>query len=90
MASSNLNSELIERVVAEVIRRLLDRGVTVSSESDATSRSDFRVSENVVAMASLDGKLNGVQRVVVGLRAIVTPAVKDELRDRGIELVRST
>ena len=88
MTNRNLDPELVERVVREVLRRLLDCGVVITSDSQVTRGGELQVAETVVATAALDGKLNGVRRVVVGSRAFVTPSAKDELRDRGIKLVR--
>lgn len=46
------------------------------------------MTSRVVTLAELDGRLaNGVRRVVVSQRAVVTPSVRDELRRRNVELV---
>ncbi len=82
-----LDAELIERIVQEVIRRLLERGVAVQPTTN-TEKTELAVSDKVVTLATLDVHLAGVKRLVVGGRSIVTPAVKDELNDRSIELVR--
>ncbi len=82
-----LNAEFIERIVQEVIRRLLERGVAVE-EASSNDNTELAVSDKVVTLATLEGHLAGVKRLVVGGRSIVTPAVKDELNDRSIELVR--
>jgi len=42
------------------------------------------------AIAELAGKLDGVRRLTVGGKAVVTPAVRDLLRHRNIELVYRT
>jgi hypothetical protein len=44
------------------------------------------LSDRVVTMAQLTGRLNVARRVVVSHEAIVTPAVRDELIRRGIAL----
>ncbi len=76
----------IDRIVAEVLRRIEAhvRGGATSSGAG----SELRVEERVVAMSVLSGRLDNVRRVAVRADAIVTPAVRDELRDRGIELSR--
>ena len=79
--------ELFERIVQEVIRRLVERGVDIHPAATKREK-DLAVSDKVVTLATLNGRLAGVKRVVVGGRSIVTPAVKDELNDRSIELVR--
>ncbi|NUQ63479.1 MAG: hypothetical protein HUU20_13450 [Pirellulales bacterium] len=49
---------------------------------------ELTVSARVVTLAELDGRLgNGVRRVLVAPRAIVTPSVRDELRRKNIDLV---
>ena len=86
--TSNLDPDLFERIVQEVVRRLLQRGVAIERPAEAKPPSELRIDAKVVALASLEGKLNGIGRVIVTRRAVVTPAVKDELKDREIELIR--
>ena len=74
--------EQIEWIVAEVLRRLT-RG-----DSNSQLKSDLIIVERVVTMRSIENRLPGVTRVVVEPRAVVTPAVRDELKQRQIELVR--
>jgi hypothetical protein len=71
----------VERIVVEVIRRLGGMPLT-------NTQSELTLDEHVVTMRSIEGKLAGVTRVVVTARAVVTPAVKDELNERNIELLR--
>jgi len=40
----------------------------------------------VVTLSELEGRLSGVRRVVVPAGAVVTPAVRDELLRRGVDL----
>lgn len=47
------------------------------------------VRDSLVTLASIEDRLTGITRMVVSSRAIVTPAVVDELRKRGISIVRS-
>lgn len=79
--------EFIDRIVQEVIRRLVKQGL-VLTEATSKDESELALSDKVVTLAKLEGRLAGVKRLVVGGRSIVTPAVKDELKDRSIELVR--
>ncbi|NLX99427.1 MAG: hypothetical protein GXY83_25100 [Rhodopirellula sp.] len=52
------------------------------------SRGELAISSRLVTLAELDGKLgNGIRRLLVPPRAIVTPAVRDELRGKNVELV---
>lgn len=77
--------EQVETIVLEVIRRLgmLDR-------KPVQPAADLRLDECVITMDSIKGKLTGVSRLVVNRRSIVTPSVKDELKQRRIELVRQS
>ena len=85
-------AELIETIVREVVRRLNAMGAnnvaTTTNGSAAVPPKSVAVGERVVAMASLNGRLDGVCQVVVRKDAIVTPLVMDELRDRNVALVR--
>lgn len=75
-----MNEADIERIV----RRLL---AEMTSPPLATT---LTLEANVVTMVELRDKLEGVQKLVVKPRAIVTPLVRDELTDRKIELIRGT
>lgn len=79
------SEEQVERIILEVIRRL-----GLLDQQRATSAADLRLGEPVITMDSIKGKLNGVSRLIVGGRSIVTPSVKDELKQRNIELIRQT
>src|SRR5438067_1026612 len=57
-----------------------------SSSPDANG-SDLRIAERVITMRSIDARLTGVKRIVVQPRAVITSAVKDELKARKVELV---
>jgi ribose 5-phosphate isomerase RpiB len=48
----------------------------------------LRIGDRVVTLAVLQGRLEGIRRVHVPSHALVTPAVGDDLRKRGIALVR--
>ncbi|HRX80070.1 MAG TPA: hypothetical protein P5307_13455 [Pirellulaceae bacterium] len=85
--NQSFDPEFIDRIVQEVIRRLVSRGLVLDGAA-SVDETELAVSDKVVTLATLDGKLLGVKRLVVGGRSIVTPAVKDELKDRSIELVR--
>ncbi len=86
MAGETYDTELFERVVREVIRRLTQQGHTTSQV--AAAGGELILSERVVSLATLSGRLENIRKVVVAQRAIVTPSVRDELRQRSIELLR--
>ena len=83
----------IESVVREVIRRLTNgnSGHTPRAGADErqnTNAGTMRLTQQVVSLAQLEGRLDRVNRLVVPSRAIVTPAVRDELRRNGVALQR--
>lgn len=93
----------IDRIVREVIRRLRDgaggpnavemnRGQTESATATVStppqSPGDLRVEDRVVSLAAVDGRLEGMRRLITRRDAVITPSVRDEIRERGIELVR--
>jgi hypothetical protein len=112
----NLTAADIDRIVAEVVRRL--RAMTAGSSNDqgreslvksdstnsndvtrqrlptpsvwrSTSVGDLQLTERVVTLGTLKGRLDGISKVIVTNRAVITPAVKDELKQRGIHWARS-
>jgi hypothetical protein len=93
----------IDRIVREVIKRLRDDatnphvaetnvGPTVSAtepiRSEPHSPRDLRVADRVVSLAAIDGRLDGIRRLITRCDAVITPSVRDEIRQRGIVLVR--
>lgn len=87
MTDLTKNTELIEYVVAEVVRRLRQNDARQSGPSVGDCTLDFP--ERLVTLASLPRCLEGFQCITVMQDAVVTPAVFDELRDRGIRLERA-
>jgi hypothetical protein len=86
------DAQYITTIVMEVLKRL---GVTRDPSNDepagcsdeaASAADELVLDSRLVTWAMLDGKLGTMRRVVVPETAVVTPAVRDELRDRGIEL----
>lgn len=80
--------EQVETIVLEVIRRLglLKDGVALGERSLTTA--DLTLTEKVITMRLVEKRLAGITRLVVARRAVVTPAVKDELKKHKVELVR--
>lgn len=87
-----IDADLIERIVREVIRRLREMEANGNATSDNQDGSQTEktlcIDDKVVALATLQGRLDGVQQLRVGGNAVVTPSVRDELRDRKITLTR--
>jgi hypothetical protein len=82
--------EQIAAIVVEVFRRLRllesNQGVPVFERSSNTA--DLTLTEKLITTRTIENRLSGVSRLLVPKRAVVTPAVKDELKKRQIELVR--
>ena len=96
--ADNLTPAGVDRVVRDVLAemngRLVGGNRTVAESGDAlldkpaVAPGVLSVDDRVVTMATLDGRLAGVSHVVMAGSAVVTPAARDELRDRGITLER--
>jgi hypothetical protein len=98
MAESKID---IERVVREVLARLEAEGGAQSPASDAARSTVPRLgstdpgsqegalvlSGRVVTMADVEGRLEGVEKLVVAPQAVLTPSVRDELYRRSVKLV---
>ena len=84
------DSELVEYIVREVIRRLTadGRNFAATTSTEAIVKRELTVSDRLVTLATLQGKLDGIKHVIVPRRSVVTPSVRDELNQRMIELKR--
>lgn len=78
----------VERIVAEVIRRLRAMESSPAPVVAGPVVHDLVLTERVITMRTIDGRLVGVQRLLVPAKAVVTPAAMDELKKHKIELVR--
>jgi len=81
--------EQVERIVVEVLRRLGVAGRVARDERSSSPGTELRITDRVVTMRSIEGRLNGVTQITVRRRAVITPAVRDELKQRKIELVEA-
>jgi len=82
--------EQVEWIVVEVVRRLrlLEAGnERVAGLEVGSPTAELVLKERLVTLRLLEGRLTGIKRVMVPPRAVVTPAVKDELKARKIQLV---
>lgn len=80
----------LDQIVAEVVRRLT---AAAAGDGQASRRAGeqagvLAIDDRVVTLNSVDGRLDGLRRLIVQRRAIITPALRDELSKRGIELDR--
>jgi len=73
----------IDRVVREVLAEL---DAAPSNDDHEPVISDLVISCRVVTLAEVEGRLGGIRRLVVPLRAVVTPAVRDELQRKNVTL----
>lgn len=93
----------VEGIVRDVLARLESaerpaQAIAGRSETEAheTNRAAGRgrpgglvLGDAVITLAALEGRLDGVREVTVRPTAVVTPAVRDALRERSIELSRT-
>jgi hypothetical protein len=96
LRSVNDTAAEIERIVRQVLAELraaevgperqraeADSGAT---QSDEVQKQGCVITERVVTLATLDGRLNGASVLTVPRGAVITPAVRDELKSRSIRL----
>jgi hypothetical protein len=85
----------IERVVREVLAELKRAPATATPEpvsaagDQKLANGDLVLSTRLVTMEEIGDRLGGIRRVVVAPQAVVTPAVRDALRQRNIALSRA-
>ena len=77
----------IDWIVKEVVRRLTNLQTATESHTDVAAEATS-LRRRVITVESLPDRRSSAKRIVIPSTAIVTPAAKDEIRDRGLELVR--
>lgn len=82
---SNIAAAEIERLVREVLAQLAP---TPAPHADGTT--ELWLEQAVVATRDLEGRLTQVRQIVVPAKAIITPAARDVLRERGIHVRRAS
>lgn len=89
--------QLVERLVREVIAQLAAKGVQCTPADVAMAPTSAResqggptlvVADRIVTWTALAQRLGNAQQVQIGDRAIVTPAAREELKRRGLQLIR--
>ena len=89
------DAEFLEFIVQEVIRRLTNAGTPITktatmSKSPPPSTNDsgreLVLSERLITLSTLQGRLDGIAKLVVMRKSLITPAVRDELKRRNISL----
>lgn len=84
----------IERIVREVLaawqngraRTPEPIAETKATNAEKHNPEQLSLTDRVITLATLEGKLGTIKRVAVSRGSVVTPAVRDELKRRGIEL----
>ena len=94
-----LDPDQLEWIVREVVRRLRIQNETLRSpllggegpgeRGEAPRDAHITLTQNLITTATLEHKLGGVTRISVPRKAVVTPAARDLLKERNIELTRS-
>jgi ribose 5-phosphate isomerase RpiB len=74
----------IDLIVREVLERLRQH----APEPLPAQSGELVLSDRVVTLRTVDGKLDGIRQVTVSKAAIVTPAARDEFAQREIACVR--
>lgn len=95
MTAANVD---VEQIVRQVLRQLQGTSAPAASavaaptpvSAPAPSCGELRLGEPVVTLSRLTGQLEGIATVIVGSAAVVTPAARDLLKQRGIELIRQS
>jgi hypothetical protein len=92
-AHPQFSTQQIERIVHEVVARLTDGSAQIAqlgnltkTENHVGSAGTLTLSERVISTETLGGKLANVSQVRLQPKAVLTPAARDELRDKGIEV----
>ena len=83
------DAEFVEYIVREVIRRLTAGGANVAQgATEAAVPKTLTLAGRLITLETLNGKLDGITEIAVLRRAVVTPAARDELKRRMIQLKR--
>jgi ribose 5-phosphate isomerase RpiB len=91
---NDVNQTELDQIIAEVVRRLTAAAAPAGVPASAgrlkagLQQGVLAIDDRVVTLNSVDNRLDGLRRLIVQRRAIVTPALRDELNKRGIELDR--
>jgi hypothetical protein len=89
------SEEQVEWIVVEVIQRLRlleasnqPLAAAECSSNTADASKELQINDPLITLNTINGRLGGVSRLAVSKKAVVTPAVWDELKKHKIELVR--
>ncbi len=82
-----LTKEDIDRIVHEVMQRLAMLEGDPRAVPSQADHASLRMNDAVISLASLEGRLDHVRQLIVNFGAVITPSVRDILRQCQIELV---
>lgn len=86
----DVDSQLIERIVREVASRLRNANAPLAQNGNSNETENqagtLSLGEKVISVATLTGKLDNVSHLRLQPKAVLTPAARDELRDKGVEI----
>jgi hypothetical protein len=82
----------IERVVQEVLRELRLQAAPAASEpappiAPAVPDGQLTLDDRLVTLSVLEGRMAGLRKLVVSPQSVITPAVRDELARRNVQLL---
>ncbi len=90
------STEDIQRIVREVMAQLGVASKSVAAPPPpadtppAARDGDVFVDARVVTLESVSGRLQGAKQLIVPPEALLTPSVRDELRRKGVALLRQS
>ena len=89
------STEDIQRIVREVMAQLGTASIRAAAPAPADAPpavgdGNVFVNSRMVTLESIAGRLHGAKQLTVPLGALVTPSVRDELRRKGVALVRGS
>lgn len=100
---NRIDIDLIAREVLAVLKERAGISTTGIAPSEKTERisnpekhedhdpTSLRLSgTRVLTLETLDGRLDGLRKIIAAKNAVLTPSVRDELRKRKIEIVRDS
>jgi hypothetical protein len=81
----------IERIVRQVLQHLEEKpgSARQNARENTAATGELHVVEPVLTLAGLKGRLDGVRSVAAPRGTVITPAVRDLLKEKGIRLTRT-
>lgn len=80
----------MEQIVREVLRRLREREITNEVRAEPAATRDqpqvLELADRLVTLATLHGKLAGIEQVLTKPGTVITPSARDELKAKQIKL----